>query len=152
MVVGIIVIVTGIVALAHGRPQIPVTLERDFFTCPTARSRTRSSASRWLRAATFLLAVTGATGCGGVLDTRDFTVPQRPRDRAFAATMEAHTNSPVIGGNVIDVLLNGDAIFPAKLAAIRAASTTINYAEYFYAEGQSPRRSRRRWPSVVALA
>jgi len=49
--------------------------------------------------------------------------------------MEAYTNSPVIGGNVIDVLVNGDAIFPAKLAAIRAARTTINYAEYFYAEG-----------------
>ena len=56
-------------------------------------------------------------------------------DRTFAATMEAHTSSPVIGGNAIDVLLNGDGIFPAKIAAIRAARTSINYAEYFYAEG-----------------
>jgi cardiolipin synthase A/B len=56
-------------------------------------------------------------------------------DPAFAATMEAHTNSPVVDGNRIDVLLNGDQIFPAKLAAIRSAQTSITYAEYFYADG-----------------
>ena len=56
-------------------------------------------------------------------------------DPAFAATMEAHTNSPVVGGNRIDVLLNGDQIFPAKLAVIRSAQTSITYAEYFYADG-----------------
>lgn len=56
-------------------------------------------------------------------------------DPTFAATMEAHTNSPVVDGNRIDVLLNGDQIFPAKLAAIRSAQNSITYAEYFYADG-----------------
>ena len=56
-------------------------------------------------------------------------------DTAFAATMEAHTNSPIVDGNRVDILLNGDQIFPAKLAAIRSARTTITYAEYFYADG-----------------
>ena len=56
-------------------------------------------------------------------------------DPAFAPTMEAHTNSPVVGGNRIEVLLNGDQIFPAKLAVIRSAQTSITYAEYFYADG-----------------
>jgi cardiolipin synthase A/B len=56
-------------------------------------------------------------------------------DAAFAATMEAHTDSPIVAGNRIDILLNGDQIFPAKLAAIRAAQTTLTYAEYFYADG-----------------
>ncbi|HEY7519095.1 MAG TPA: phospholipase D-like domain-containing protein [Methylomirabilota bacterium] len=56
-------------------------------------------------------------------------------DPSFPATMEAHTDSPVVGGNRIDVLLNGDQIFPAKLALIRAAKTSITYAEYFYADG-----------------
>jgi cardiolipin synthase len=56
-------------------------------------------------------------------------------DTAFTATMEAHTNSPIVDGNRVDVLLNGDEIFPAKLAAIRSARTTITYAEYFYADG-----------------
>jgi cardiolipin synthase len=56
-------------------------------------------------------------------------------DPSFPATMEAHTDSPVVGGNRVDVLLNGDQIFPAKLALIRSARTSITYAEYFYADG-----------------
>jgi cardiolipin synthase len=56
-------------------------------------------------------------------------------DTAFTATMEAHTNSPIVDGNRVDILLNGDEIFPAKLAAIRSARTSITYAEYFYADG-----------------
>ena len=56
-------------------------------------------------------------------------------DASFSETMEAHTASPVVGGNRIDVLLNGDQIFPAKLAAIRSARSTLDYAEYFYADG-----------------
>lgn len=53
----------------------------------------------------------------------------------FLATMEAHTHSPIVDGNRIDILLNGDEIFPAKLAAIRSARTSLTYAEYFYADG-----------------
>ena len=56
-------------------------------------------------------------------------------DPAFMATMEAHTNSPIIDGNRVDILLNGDQIFPAKLDAIRSARTSITYAEYFYSDG-----------------
>ena len=56
-------------------------------------------------------------------------------DPAFTATMEAHTGSPIVDGNRIDILLNGDQIFPAKLAAIRSARTSLTYAEYFYADG-----------------
>jgi cardiolipin synthase len=91
-------------------------------------------AGRRLRAGAILLAVTGITGCGSV--PKHETLPSLgASDRGFAVAMEAHTSSPVVGGNAIDVLLNGDAIFPAKLAAIRAARTSINYAEYFYADG-----------------
>src|SRR4029453_5647689 len=102
-----------------------------------------------LRAATFLLAVTGATGCGG-LPTHETLPSLSAPAPAFAPTMGAYTNSPVIGGNVIDVLVNGDAIFPAKLAAIRAARTTINYAEYFYAEGQIAQEIAQRLPGRCA--
>jgi cardiolipin synthase A/B len=63
-------------------------------------------------------------------------VPAVPvTDPAFAETLQAHLGAPVAGGNRVDLLLNGDAIFPAKLAAIRAAQRSINYAEYFWAEG-----------------
>ena len=39
-------------------------------------------------------------------------------DPAFPATLEGHTLAPVSGGNSVQVLLNGDEIFPTQLAAI----------------------------------
>ena len=54
---------------------------------------------------------------------------------AFVTTLEAHLATPVVGGNRAGMLLNGDEIFPAKLAAVRSARTSITYAEYFWAEG-----------------
>ena len=56
-------------------------------------------------------------------------------DPAFSATVQAHTGASIVGGNRVEVLLNGDQIFPAKLAVIRGARRTLTYAEYFYAEG-----------------
>jgi len=55
-------------------------------------------------------------------------------DPSFLPTLEAYT-SPALDGNTVDLLLNGDQIFPAVLAAIRSARTTITYAQYFYEEG-----------------
>ncbi len=56
-------------------------------------------------------------------------------DPAFTATLEAHLATPVLAGNRVTLLLNGDEIFPAKLAAVRAARTSITYAQYFWGEG-----------------
>jgi cardiolipin synthase len=65
-----------------------------------------------------------------------FAVPQLAvADAAFIPTIEAYTIAPVGGGNTVEVLLNGDQIFPAQLAAIRSARETITYAQYFYVEG-----------------
>ena len=55
-------------------------------------------------------------------------------DPAFLPTIEAYT-SAALDGNTVELLLNGDQIFPAALAAIRSARTTITYAQYFYEEG-----------------
>ena len=49
--------------------------------------------------------------------------------------MEAHTLSGLIEGNRAEVLVNGDQIFPAMLAAIRAARTTITFANFVYEDG-----------------
>ena len=57
-------------------------------------------------------------------------------DPAFITTMEAYTNSSVTTGNRIEVLLNGEQIFPAQLAAIRSARKSITYAQYFYEDGR----------------
>ena len=55
-------------------------------------------------------------------------------DPSFLPTLEAYT-SAALGGNSVDLLLNGDQIFPAALAAIRSARTSITYAQYYYEEG-----------------
>src|SRR5262245_7766501 len=54
----------------------------------------------------------------------------------FAATLVGYTGVPVVPSNQVEILLNGDNIFPAKLAAIRSAKKTINYADYVFEEGQ----------------
>jgi cardiolipin synthase len=61
-------------------------------------------------------------------------------DPSFGPTMEAYTQTRVAGGNTVDLLLNGDQIFPAILAAIRSARTTITYAQYFYESGEMPQQ------------
>jgi len=60
----------------------------------------------------------------------------RVGDPTFAATVTGYTEAPIVGGNRIEVLLNGDEIFPAKLQMIAAATKTINYAQYVFEEGQ----------------
>jgi cardiolipin synthase len=55
-------------------------------------------------------------------------------DPSFLPTLEAYT-STALEGNTVEVLLNGDQIFPAALDAIRSARKTITYAQYFYEEG-----------------
>jgi len=54
---------------------------------------------------------------------------------SFFPTLEAYTNSPILGQNSVDVLLNGEEIFPALLEAIRSARKTISYEQYYYEDG-----------------
>jgi len=54
---------------------------------------------------------------------------------SFFPTFESHTLAPVVGGNRVDLLLNGEEIFPALLDAIRSARTSITYAQYSYGDG-----------------
>ena len=55
---------------------------------------------------------------------------------AFAATLGAYSGTTVVGGNRVNILLNGDEIFPAKLALITQAKRTINYAQYVFEDGK----------------
>jgi cardiolipin synthase A/B len=54
---------------------------------------------------------------------------------AFVRTLEAHADAELVHGNRAQVLLNGDEIFPAMLAAIREARTTITFANFIYERG-----------------
>lgn len=58
---------------------------------------------------------------------------------AFVRTLEAHANAPLVRGNRAQILLNGDEIFPAMLAAIREAKTTITFANFLYEKGDTAR-------------
>src|SRR5437763_14872669 len=62
------------------------------------------------------------------------------RDLAFSQTMHALTGAPLSEGNRVDILRNGVQIFPAMLAAIRAAKRTINLEFYIYWDGEIGRQ------------
>jgi cardiolipin synthase len=53
----------------------------------------------------------------------------------FLRACEALTGAPVSYGNDLDLLVNGDQIFPAYLEAIRDAEETVNLLTYAYWKG-----------------
>ena len=56
-------------------------------------------------------------------------------DAEFRRALSSLLGPPLVGGNKVDTLLNGDQIFPAMLAAIRSATTTITFETYIYWSG-----------------
>jgi cardiolipin synthase A/B len=54
----------------------------------------------------------------------------------FARAMGVLLGPAVVGGNRYEVLLNGDRIFPAMLAAIRGAKRSITFESYIYWSGK----------------
>jgi len=50
----------------------------------------------------------------------------------LAALMDKVVSSPLLPGNRIDPLINGDAAFPAMLEAIRAAKRTVTLCTYIF--------------------
>ena len=62
------------------------------------------------------------------------------KDPAFQHELGALLGPPFIGGNRQQVLLNGDEIFPAMLADIRSAKTTITFESYIYWSGDIGRQ------------
>lgn len=86
----------------------------------------------------WLLAIFLILGCAKVLAVRqipDITLG----DASFFPTIEAHTDAPIVGGNRIEILLNGDETFPAILRDIRGAKATITFAQYLYEDGSIAR-------------
>jgi cardiolipin synthase len=90
--------------------------------------------STYVRALLGVLVLVLAMGCAHVpphvsLPALDIDDP------SFAATISGHAETAPVPGNRLDVLLNGDQIFPAKLQAIAAAKKTITFAQYVFEEG-----------------
>ena len=57
-----------------------------------------------------------------------------------ARALSANLNAPLLDGNAIDVLLNGDEIFPAMLEAISQAQHSIHLLTYIYWQGDIARQ------------
>ncbi len=62
--------------------------------------------------------------------------PLRLSDPTFERCMAHLLGPPLVGGNRITTLLNGDEIFPAMLAAIRSAVRTVTFETYIYWSGE----------------
>src|SRR5688500_10825345 len=58
------------------------------------------------------------------------------RDPQFLRAMGNLLPPPVLGGNRVEPLYNGDQIFPAMLGAIRNAKTSITFETFIYCEGE----------------
>ena len=82
----------------------------------------------------WLFALVLLVGCAQVLAVRQ--IPQIVvGEPSFFRTIEAHTDAPIVSGNRIEVLLNGNETFPAMLQAIKRAKSTITFAQYLYEDG-----------------
>jgi len=57
-------------------------------------------------------------------------------DAQFMCTMSVLLGPPLVNGNHTAVLVNGEQIFPAMLAALRAARKTITFEMYIYWSGR----------------
>ena len=56
-------------------------------------------------------------------------------DPRFERELGVLLGPPLVGGNRVEVLRNGDEIFPSMLAAIRGAQRTVNFESYIYWSG-----------------
>jgi cardiolipin synthase A/B len=56
-------------------------------------------------------------------------------DAQFRRSLGVLLGPPIVEGNKVDVLLNGDQIFPAMLDAIRGAQKTVDFETYIYWSG-----------------
>jgi cardiolipin synthase len=85
-------------------------------------------------ATSLLLALLLLAGCAKVRAIDE--VPQiELGEPSFFPTLEALTDAPIAGGNKVEFLHNGDALFPAILREIRNAKSTITFAQYLFKGG-----------------
>jgi cardiolipin synthase len=89
-----------------------------------------------IRRLTVVAIVCLAVGAGCARVQPHVSLPAlRLGEPSFFPTLEAYAGAPIVGGNTVEILLNGEHIFPAVLAGIRSAQRTITYAQYYYADG-----------------
>ncbi|WP_414662011.1 phospholipase D-like domain-containing protein [Horticoccus sp. 23ND18S-11] len=98
--------------------------------------RKRSNAYLWFGAAVIIAATGFFWFTSARILSKAVELSYGPADPAFS-----HTLGPLLGAdfspdNSVEVLLNGDGIFPPMLDAIRAAKKSITLETYIWAPGQ----------------
>jgi len=91
-----------------------------------------------MRRRNWLLAILLFFGCAKVISVE--RIPEIALgEPTFFPTIEAHTGATIAGGNRVEILLNGDGTFPVMLRDIKAAKSTITFAQYLYEGGSQSR-------------
>jgi cardiolipin synthase len=88
----------------------------------------------WNNSNKLLLTLFLAAGCASVPEIHNID-PIKLGEPSFFPTITAHTDAPIMGRNRVQLLLNGEEIFPAMLQAIRSARRSITYSQYLYQTG-----------------
>jgi cardiolipin synthase A/B len=57
-------------------------------------------------------------------------------DPSWRAMVAGHVSAPIVGGNRVDVLQDGEEIFSRMLAAIAAARRSVTYEHFLYKRGE----------------
>ncbi len=84
-----------------------------------------------------LAMVFGGVGCGSSREGHEYVIKTHygTDDPQFRRSVGSLLGSPIVGGNTVTSLRNGDEIFPAMLEAIRNAKKTINCETFIYWSG-----------------
>lgn len=89
----------------------------------------------YLRLVPALLLAFHIFGCAKQMPTYELPTDVSVDQAHFSHALSSVMNAPIVDGNGVTMLLNGDEIFPAMLEAIRAAEHTITLETYVYWSG-----------------
>ena len=90
-----------------------------------------SKLSRRIKAVLILLLFVGCAKVRAIDEVPQIEIGEP----SFFPTVEALTDAPIAGGNKVEFLHNGDALFPAMLREIKDAKSTITFAQYLFKDG-----------------
>jgi cardiolipin synthase len=102
------------------------------------RSLPQALGVRALSALGLVSALVLSSGCAVTLTKRNlfhFQHSVAVSDPAFRRSLDGF-GTVMVGGNRVDILDNGDAIFPAMLGAIREAKQTVSLESYIYQDDE----------------
>jgi cardiolipin synthase len=82
----------------------------------------------------------GGSGCSSLRSEKEIRhaiqADYSVTDPEFANSMSQLLEAPLVGGNDVIELLNGDQIFAAMLEAVRSAQETITFETFIWSAGQ----------------